>query len=202
MVSDTLPADFERETLDLLARVNLPLPACAVEAGAGAGVVTRALLDSGWTVTAIEPVPQPALTELLDEQPERLTLIRGAVGGPGRFHVRDEWWNSGLNSRDPYTSRTVRTLDVPRVDLNRLLAARNPRLLVLDVEGAEARVLADLIPPARLSYLLVEWHPRLFSLTAQMEAHAMLEREHFLRIAYSRPFGEGCYCVLYQRGPS
>lgn len=116
--------------------------------------VTRAFYDRGWSGINIEPAPEYA-TLLEEERPRDLTLRCGAsdTSGEATLYVVE---GTGLSTLDgglvpviQEQHHSVTEITVPLRTLNEILdeagmAGREIHFLKIDVEGAEAQVLAGL----------------------------------------------------------
>lgn len=119
-----------------------------VELGSGLGYVTTVLARSPQVeaVVTIEANPQlsrlVARTVALNGVADKVRVENGvAIPSPAvadmPFHLRHEFWASSLDGSFPY----LRSITVPVIDLNALIADFRPTLLVVDIEGGEVDLL-------------------------------------------------------------
>ena len=126
--------------------------------------VTKQLYDAGWRGLNLEPVP--ALhAAMVRGRPEdvNLQVAVGAEPGTLRFHVVSDTGLSTLRddvaARHGADGREVQDVEVEVVTLDSLIAAHLPgeqvHLLKVDVEGAEAAVLAGIDLAVNRPWVLV-----------------------------------------------
>lgn len=166
-----------------------------VEIGAGIGAVglLASRIVGPKNVTSFEANPgleqiirgNYALNKL---EPELVMKAVTPRGGSVKFFVTPNLLSSSLHSRDQHQE-----VEVESEAIGNVLSAKNPSVLVLDVEGAEV----ELLPPANLSgvrALLIEMHPNIagkeeiqnleskledigFSTLAKLHRNVLMERK-------------------------
>jgi FkbM family methyltransferase len=145
----------------------------AFDIGAHTGNRTRALSSLGCRVVALEPQPDFArLLQLVYRRSSRVTVVpaaAGAVAGRATLAISDrtptvttmsEPWRASRSAEPDFkTVRWNRRLDVDVLTLDALIARYGaPRFVKIDVEGAEADVVAGLSSPVPV--LSFEYLPR------------------------------------------
>ena len=80
------------------------------------------------------------------------------------FYLRKDFWASSLEVPVADDPNILGTEQVPQVDINQVLTAHQPTVLVMDIEGGEI----DLLPTLDLSCcnnIVIELHPRAYKLS-------------------------------------
>lgn len=153
-------ADYEQSDLDIAHEYVLPGER-VMELGAGIGVTGCALgRASGRPPVLVEP--NPVLWEHIERNfaANRLamSLIKAAAvpSTCGRtsvdFHVAENYWWSSLKH-----GTSTRQIEVPALQLSRLLLEHRPDVLAIDIEGAEDSFLEETIPTF-VRKVLIEIH--------------------------------------------
>ena len=135
--------------------------------GANRGDATRAGLEKGYRVIALEPAPR-VFQELVKNfvYEDRMLPLRLAVSEHNlqyvEFYEADEDGLSTLNKEwltaatMPYAGKPFRTVRVNTITLDYLISVYgNPDLIKIDVEGAEWKVLRGLSKKTRR--IVFEW---------------------------------------------
>lgn len=146
----------------------------AIDGGANVGVVTAAMAEGGATVYAFEPNPDAfaRLQARFAGQPHVHCLPQGVLDEPGRARLflhqnaaeDPVLWSTGSSLReDKGNVAKDRFVDIEVVDLCAFIRGlgRKVRLLKLDVEGVECRILRRLIQTGmihEIEHVWVETH--------------------------------------------
>ena len=152
-----------------------------LDLGAGLGLVSlvadRACPGVACAVVEANPRLIPVLQHNLAAQGCMATILHGLAGlkdGTAPFHLATEFWASARHA----SATDVETVQVPDLDMTRILAEIDPTILLMDIEGAEA----DLLPVLDLSglrRLVVELHPEVYGLTQQYRLIGQLIAQGF-----------------------
>lgn len=181
---------FEVPERALLTRFLLPGDR-VLDLGAGAGLVslTAARVVGDGSVVSVEANPQmhPALRRNFRRNgAARIELIKGAVVGADHaaddvtLHVNPGFWSGSLyvNPQLRHVPVAVRAKRLPQ-----LLRRSRATVVVMDIEGAEAEVLARPLP-AGVRLLVVELHPAFYgregsdAIMAQMQGQGFAPHFH------------------------
>ena len=178
-----------------------------LELGAGVGVVSTvaAHITGAENVVAVEANPQ--LIPIIHETQalngvEGIEVLTGVGVGTITeervpFYLRKDFWASSLIVPAADDSNLLRTEQVPQIDINQLLKAYQPNVLVLDIEGGEL----DLLPALDLSccsHLVIELHPRAYQLGGIGKCFDILRKKGF---AYNARQSRGGTVVVFTRMP-
>ena len=164
---------YEASEVKLLRKLMRPRDR-VLELGAGVGVVSTCAAQIARDPSQVLSIEaNPNLIPIIRET-HRLNGVEGVevVNGLGvgrsvepdetiPFYLREHFWASSMSPLDGDDSDTTTEVSVPLVNLNALIKAHRPSILVMDIEGAEA----DLLPQLDLSSvrsLVVELHPRVY----------------------------------------
>lgn len=146
----------------------------AIDGGANVGVVTAAMAENGATVYAFEPNPDAfaRLQARFAGQPNVHCLCQGVLDEPGQARLflhqnageDPVLWSTGSSLRDDKGNVAKdRFVDIEVIDLCAFVRGlgRKVRLLKLDVEGVECRILRKLIETGliqEIEHVWVETH--------------------------------------------
>lgn len=171
-----------------------------LDLGAGAGYVSivAARVVGPEAVVAVEasPLMQKALhRNLRRNQAGKVTVRSGAAvpdeheGETAGFTVRRAFWASGLAEDGAAGGQAV-----PALRLSGLIAEHRPNVVVMDVEGAEARLCLGPWPEG-VRTIVVELHPHLYPPETIRQIFDAFSRAGF---AYM-PWGSRGAVVVFQR---
>lgn len=160
-----------------------------LDLGSGAGLVAivAARIVGAANVTTVEPNPemhQALRRNLRRNAGEELRLIKGAVVGDGyaektvTLNLRSAFWAASIGGPP---GKNPRLVDVPAKKLSRLIAARDATVLSMDIEGAEADLLAAPLP-AQIRLVLMELHPGIYGEAVRDRLLASLEGQGFANL--------------------
>ena len=196
----------ERGEVNALKRILRPNDK-VLELGAGVGVVSTvaAHITGAENVVAVEANPQliPIIhkTHALNgvEGIEVLTGVGVGTITEERvpFYLRKDFWASSLIVPDADDPNLLRTEQVPQIDINQLLKAYQPNVLVMDIEGGEL----DLLPALDLSccsHLVIELHPTAYQLGGIGKCFDILRKKGF---AYNARQSRSGTVVVFTRIP-
>lgn len=141
-----------------------------LELGAGLGYIgalcARAAGPEHVTCVEANPDMLPVIRANLDRNgAEATTLLHGAVVGDGhdgetlRFARAKLFWSSAI-ARD--NTPPDRVVDVPALRIADLLKRYRPKVVIMDIEGAE-KTLFDAPWPAHVRFVMMELHPRRYA---------------------------------------
>lgn len=159
-----------------------------LEIGAGLGLVSALCAQriGSHRVHAYEANPE--MRETIEKtyrqsgvSPYLTFALVGAKEGEKTFYVSDNFFSSSLIDRG-----NAREIRVPQLAFSRLCEELKPTFLILDVEGAEAEILAgaDL---AGVRKICVELHPHIIGDAACSQIIAgLIARGFVMKLGYSR----------------
>ena len=100
------------------------------------------------------------------------------------FYVREEFWNSSLDSLDPEYSKTVEVIDVPVFEFNELhkLHKTDFDTLLIDIEGGEDDLLNDTLNLKPYKGIVIEFHPQVYGENTMYEIKDYLVLKGFEEI--------------------
>jgi len=168
-------AEYEPDVASLMRRVLRPGDTF-VDVGANVGrhtVLAAALVGHGGEVIAIEPGENalPALRSATEKLPQVTIVERPAWNEADEaltFHLcaddsgGNAAWDPGEFATNTHSRANPQARVLETVTLDRIVSAKTPRLIKIDVEGAEQRVLegaSDLLSgPARPPFIIAELH--------------------------------------------
>jgi FkbM family methyltransferase len=141
-----------------------------LELGAGLGYIGAlcARAAGAENVTCVEANPDmlPVIRANLDRNgAEAATLIHGAVVGAAhegetlRFARAKLFWSSAIARGNDTSERVV---EVPALKIGDLMKQYRPKVVIMDVEGAE-KALFDAPWPAHVRFVMMELHPRRYA---------------------------------------
>lgn len=184
-----LKARRERAAQEQFGRVTLRPRDIAIDCGANVGDVTARLAAGGARVTAFEPNPDAyAMLSARFRGSDRVTCMPAAVtdrAGIERLYLnrrydRDPLRHSGGSSllSSKHNLDASRYVDVETIDLAAFIHAlgQRVRVLKLDIEGAEFRVLNHLIDTGAIGLI-----DRVFCETHEFKAPGLAARRRTLR---------------------
>ena len=142
-----------------------------VELGAGVSVVSTAAAQilGPERVSTIEANPEliPVITETHRINDVSGILLFHGVAMPNPegkstpFFLRENFWASSLGTRASDDPARTRIVEVPVLDLNKIIHDIKPNVLVIDIEGGELEVVRGL-ELSSFRAVLVELHPRAY----------------------------------------
>ncbi len=196
---------YERNEVRLLERIVTPDDR-VLELGAGVGVVSTAAARKigADRVTTIEA--NPDLIPLIRET-HRLNAVEGIrlIHGVGLsapevpelpFYLRENFWASSLDWRRQDRRATgLRTVSVPTIDLNSLMAEVAPTILVMDIEGGELELL-DALDLRSVRAVIMEFHPRVYG---QAGVSRIFDNLRIAGLAYDPMQSRGGTVVVFTR---
>ncbi len=172
-----------------------------VELGSGLGYVTTVMARSPLVeaVVTVEANPQlarlAARTVALNGLSDKVS-VENAVAFPSpamtscRFYVRREFWASSLDAGDAY----LQAIDVPVLDLDRLIEDVRPTLLVVDIEGGEVELL-ERVNLGGIRKVFLELHQGVIGREGMRRVFATMAARYF---HYDQYHSEGSV-VLFSR---
>ena len=158
-----------------------------LELGAGMGYATMlsARIVGGQSVFAYEA--NPALEVLLKRNfelnglsPNLEIALLGESDGSETFYVTDDFFSS---SSIPEMGGTP--IEVPRKDINSVLAQHRPNVLIVDIEGGEVN-LSKIVNSDNIRLLIIECHPSMVGFSEIQEMINRFEEQGFR----SRRYGD------------
>jgi FkbM family methyltransferase len=176
-----------------------------LELGAGVGVVSAVAAQTigAENVTAVEA--NPGLIPVIKETHRlngfaKISLIQGAaVPNPTTktvpFYQRENFWASSLDLREGEHASTQASAETPLVDLNALLKARQPTVIVIDIEGGELGIF-DGVDLAGVRSVIMELHPRVYGLDGVNAVFTTLSDQGF---TYDCKMSRGGTVVTFSR---
>lgn len=155
--------DYERPELEALATLIRP-DDTVLELGSGLGVVSTFIakrLASPDQLTTVEanPLLLASISAVAAQNGIALNVVQGAVGaedGTAEFFFQDNFLSSSSRDRGGGPGASI----VQTHSIARLLAERNPSVLVFDIEGAEVEIFAQPLP-ASVRLVCGEMHPHI-----------------------------------------
>lgn len=137
-----------------------------LELGAGVGYIASICASVAGPDHVVTVEANPAMLPIIRGNLERngfgaVRLLHGAVVGAPTgsdaiaFDPKKVFWAGRIADEDTDPSKTV---DVPQLQLDQLLAEYTPHLVIMDVEGAE-RHLFQAPWPAHVRAVIMELHP-------------------------------------------
>lgn len=211
VISDRMVRTFDRGRyeggeVNALKRILRPNDK-VLELGAGVGVVSTvaAHITGSKNVVAVEANPQ--LIPIIHETHalngvEGIEVLKGVGVGTVTeesvpFYLRKDFWASSSIVPAADDSDLLCTEHVPQIDINRVLKAHEPSVLVMDIEGGEI----DLLPTLDLSccrHIVIELHPKNYKLTGTAECFETLCNKGF---TYNPNKSRGGTVVVFTRMP-
>ena len=137
-----------------------------LEIGAGLGYVTTICAKKAGpeNVLSVEANPKmlPVIRANLDRNGcSKVELMHAAVTGPIKdgetapFYAGSSFWGGSLLPRDGWD---LKGQEVPLLSISALLQAHRPHVVMMDIEGAEARMFSRKWPRF-VQFLVMEIHP-------------------------------------------
>ncbi|MEE9427837.1 MAG: FkbM family methyltransferase [Paracoccaceae bacterium] len=174
-----------------------------LDLGAGAGYLSSlaAGIVGGANVVSIEAGPQmiAALQANLERnEAADATVVHGAVVGNDfadthiEFHSKQAFWASAITSEN--AEGNSRVSRVPALRIGGLLTEHQPSVVILDIEGGEAR-LCDTSWPDHVRLLIMEIHSKIYSNQVIREIFDGMSRSGMTYM----PWGTRGETVVFQR---
>ena len=113
------------------------------------------------------------------------------------FYLRKDFWASSLEVPSADDPNILGTKQVPQIDINQVLKAHQPTVLVMDIEGGEL----DLLPTLDISCcsnIVIELHPRVYKLAGIDRCFDILRKKGF---AYNAKQSRGGTVAVFTRMP-
>lgn len=161
-----------------------------LDLGSGAGLlaIIAARIVGPENVTTVEPNPEMhhALRRNLRRNAGTdLRLIKGAVvadnyrGNVVELNLRSAFWSASIGGPP---GKSPRLVEVPTKKLSRLIAARQANVLIMDVEGAEADLLAEPLPLS-IRLIVIEMHPGIYGEKTRNDLISTLGQQGFRNLS-------------------
>lgn len=142
-----------------------------LDLGAGVGLVSAVAAEVVGPEATMALEANPALVPVIRET-HRLNGLAGIevvhgvgvsddAGGSVAFHVNEQFWSSSLDPDRHGGEGVLYSCDVPRVDLNALIARHRPTVLSIDIEGGELELMEGL-DLSSVRAIVMELHPRAY----------------------------------------
>jgi len=171
-----------------------------LELGAGVGLVSTIAAKKTDPKNVICVEANPGLLPLIAETHRingvsDVTVLGGVAvaqddGGEVSFYLREHFWASSMTP-----GPDAREVKVPRVGIADLIARHAPQVLSMDIEGAEAALMAGVdLGPCRT--VMMELHPRVYG---QVGTASIFRKMHEQGFTYDARRSRGGTVVVFSR---
>lgn len=172
-----------------------------LELGAGVGLVSAIAARKTEPENVICVEANPKLIPLIEETHRingrtGVQVMHGVAvpqddGTPAMFYIRADFWGSSMVPGPD----AIEEIEVPKIDIAALVKSHRPDILTMDIEGAEAALVAGIdLSPCRV--VMMELHPKVYGHPGTAGIFRQLDRQGF---TYDAKNSRGGSVIVFNR---
>ena len=172
-----------------------------LELGAGVGLVSTIAAQKTEPENVICVEANPKLIPLIHETHKingrtGIQVLHGVAvaeddGAPTKFYIRPDFWASSMVPGPD----AIEEIEVPKIDIAALIREHKPNVLSMDIEGAEAALVAGIdLSPCRV--VMMELHPRVYGHPGTANIFRQLDKQGF---TYDAKNSRGGTVIVFNR---